>query len=74
MAGRKEKMKARDIVALIVGVPSFIWFGYTTSVEAAIALFLLLFANNLSQQQFIIDKTNIVNEVIDDIIQKYFKN
>jgi len=67
-------MKTREITALVIGIPSFIYFGYNTNSETAIALFGILFANNLSQQQIIIDKMDIVGEVVDDIIKKYLKH
>lgn len=67
-------MKPREICALIIGIPSFLYFGYNTNFETAIALFGILLSNNLSQQQIIVDKMDIVGEVVDDIIKKYLKH
>jgi len=39
----------KDVISLGVGIPSWIWFWYATNWQAAIALFLVLFANNASQ-------------------------
>lgn len=34
---------------IIIGVPSFIWFAFETNWKAAVAFYLCLLANNMSQ-------------------------
>jgi len=43
-------MTTNHYIGLIIGIPSIIWFGFCTNAETTVALFLCLFANNLSQK------------------------
>ena len=38
------------IFAVLIGVPALLWFGELTNWQTAVALFCVLYANNLSQK------------------------
>lgn len=44
-------MKANHLVGLIVGIPTLLWLWHMTDWKIVLAIFLLLFANNLSQDE-----------------------
>jgi biopolymer transport protein ExbB/TolQ len=39
----------KGLIGLFIGVPAFIAFGYFTNAWAAVSLFLVMFADNISQ-------------------------
>jgi hypothetical protein len=44
-------MKTTHFLGMVVGIPAFAWLWYLTDWKVAAAIFLVLFANNLSQDK-----------------------
>lgn len=44
-------MTSNHILGLVIGIPAFIWFVTLTDWRVGLALFLVLYANNVAQQR-----------------------
>ena len=44
-----KKELVRNVLAIGIGVPALVYFANVTNWQAALALFLAIFANNISQ-------------------------
>ena len=49
LGDKKMKKKTRAILGAVMGILSFIAFGYFTNVWAAVALFFAMFADNIQR-------------------------